>query len=133
MSNLYSTFSLIHAAHGISYLFTKTGKHLLLGQDNSSQQLVFQSFHSYSEVNDGRPGVDLWRVCWVRQLGCYVQFETFHYINFFVTNFHLHQCLETMRRLQRKHARRVFVSFVFIKIIKTLIATEVVLYRDTRE
>jgi len=63
--------------------------HLFFGENHSAQQLIFQTFHSHSEVDDRRPGVDLGRVDRVREFRCDVKFETFHDVNLFVTDFHL--------------------------------------------
>ena len=62
---------------------------LFLGQDDSAQQLILESFHGDSEINDGSAGVDLRGVGRVGKLRGDVQLESFHHINFLVSNFHL--------------------------------------------
>ena len=59
----------------------------LLRVDDPAQQLVFQTFHCDSEVDDGCLGRDFGSVEWIAQFGGDVELEAFHHVDFFVANF----------------------------------------------
>ena len=60
-----------------------------LREDNPSQQLIFQTLHGHSEINDGRTSRNLWCVRWIRQLCCNIQAESVHHINFLIPDLDL--------------------------------------------
>lgn len=59
--------------------------YLLFSENDSAQQLVFQSSLSDGEVDDGGAGADLRGVRRVRQLRGQIQCEASQYIHLFVT------------------------------------------------
>lgn len=63
--------------------------HLLLCENDSPQQLIFQALRGDSKIDHGGPSADLGRVGRVGQLGGDVQSEAAHHIYFPVTHFHL--------------------------------------------
>ena len=65
------------------------GRYLLLGEDDSAQQLLLQAPHGDGEVDDGGPGTDLRRVGGVGQLGGHVEPETPHHVHLLVPHLHL--------------------------------------------
>lgn len=62
---------------------------LFFSEDDSAQQLILQSSHGNSEVDDRGASTDFRGVGWVGQLGSHIQPEALHHIHFFVTHFHL--------------------------------------------
>lgn len=64
---------------------------LFFCEDDSAQQLILQSPHGDSEVDDGGTSADFRGVGWIRQLGSHIQPEALHHIHLFVTHFHLNK------------------------------------------
>ena len=60
-----------------------------LCQDDTAQQLVLETFHGHSKINDGCSCEDLGSVRWIRQFCCYVQYKSFHHITFLVSDLDL--------------------------------------------
>ena len=65
--------------------------HLFFCQDNQTQELIFQTLHGDSEVDDWGPGADLRSVGGVGQLGGDVHAVGIHHITLLVSYFHLHK------------------------------------------
>lgn len=63
--------------------------YLLLCQDNSSKQLIFQAAHCDREIDDGGFGTHFRCVGGVTKLSGDVETEALHNIHFFVTYFDL--------------------------------------------
>lgn len=63
--------------------------YLFFCEDDSAQQLVLQSPHGDSEVDDGGASADFRGVGWVRQLGGHVEPKALHHVHLLVSNFHL--------------------------------------------
>lgn len=63
--------------------------YLFLSEDNSAQQLILQTPHGNSEVDDGCPCADLGSVCWVGELGGNVETEALHYVHLLISHFYL--------------------------------------------
>ena len=60
--------------------------HRFLFDDHNSQQLIFQTLHCDSEVNDRGSGVNLRGVTGVTQFSRDVHLETLHDVTFFVSD-----------------------------------------------
>ena len=92
--------------------------YLLLGQDDHSQQLIFQAFHCDREVDDGGLGANLRCVGGVTQLGGDVQSEAIHDVNFFVADFDLES---------RQNKRRIsnVASWSPVPLIITIMASNI--------
>lgn len=60
-------------------------QYLFFSENDSTQELVFQSSLGDSEIDDGGAGADLRGVRWVRQLSGQIECEASQHIHLFVT------------------------------------------------
>ena len=63
--------------------------YLFLCKDDNAEQLILQTLHGDSEVDDGGLGAHLRGVGGVPELGGDVQHESLHHVHLLVTYFHL--------------------------------------------
>ena len=63
--------------------------YLFFSKNNSSQQLIFETFHGDREVDDRSLGADFRRVRRITEFGGDIENETCHDIYLFVANFNL--------------------------------------------
>ena len=81
-------------------------QHLLLGEYDKSEQLVFKSFHCHSEVYNGGLGADFRRVGWVAELRRNVQLERLHHVQLLVADLHLQRAARSDKVLLKDVVKR---------------------------